>query len=154
MARKQIEWAVNTFLEVAKNPDNIKYIANVHKKNDTIVHALKQEGKTIGVTWLLHGNRIATIDLAHNLIHLSLAGYPSKSTMERLNELCVAIGLNPYAFTGYTASFRWSVAKPCFMGERIECDEIITLPLKDFKANVESNTNLDEFIRRKQDGNY
>jgi len=53
---------------------------------NTMVHA--DHGRTIV---LLHGNRIATIDYITRAAHLTLAGWPTPTTRDRLNGVCRAI---------------------------------------------------------------
>ena len=79
------------------------------------------------VMWTFHNNHIAKQDYVNNTLTVSLAGWPTMSTMTRLNNLLYKFGSNKECFKGYGNS-RF-LAHPTFCGTPIEVDEEIILEL-------------------------
>lgn len=123
---KQIEWIVDKFI-------NFNYGDAIRKKSRDMVF---QDDKT--VVWTYHGITIAKANLVTEEVMLTLAGWPTKSTMERLNALCNKIGIEGNPFRGYgTTRFN---AHPTFCGTPIKEDEQINLSMQAI-ANGAYNAN-------------
>lgn len=89
----------------------------MRKITQQIADAFKQgKSKSNGNTWtngnlvFLHTNKIVERD-EHGNIHMSLAGWNTATTRERLNGIASALGLN--------ASFNQKNFEPYFNGKRI-----------------------------------
>lgn len=119
---KQVSTVINKFI-------NFNYGDKPCKRgNDSIV----QQDKNI--VWLYHDNIIASANLEERKLLLSLAGFPTKSTMERLNMLLQEMGVRGYPFRGYGTT-RYP-PHPVFCGNPIDWRDNILIDVNAIKAGV------------------
>lgn len=122
MSNKIIDWAVGIFTD-------FHYGSNMKKKINDLVY---QNGDNI--VWSFHGNILAKHNTKENTLTLTLSGWPSKSTMTRLNALLQAFGVKGNPFSGYSNT-RFA-EHPKFCGTGITSTEEIVIKLSEIPTGV------------------
>ena len=122
MSNKIIDWAVGIFTD-------FHYGSNMKKKINDLIY--KYDGVLI---WSYHGNTLARLNKEEGTLIVSLGGWATKSTMERLNALLQAYGVKGYPFRGY-GNTRFA-EHPTFCGTSITSTEEIVIELSEIPTGV------------------
>ena len=119
---KIIDWAVGIFTD-------FHYGVNVKKKVNDLVYKHNEN-----IVWSFHGNIIAKLNTNEDVITVSLGGWATKSSMDRLNTMLRKLGVKGHPFRGY-GNTRFA-EHPTFCGTPISETEEIPLKLSEIKAGV------------------
>ena len=119
---KIIDWAVDIFT-------NFDYGNRIRKKVNDCIY--QHEGT---IVWSFHGNIIAKADIKNGTVIVGLGGWPTKSSMDRLNTLLRELGIKGHPFRGYGT--RMFASHPTFCGTSITPNQEIVLKLTDIPTGV------------------
>ena len=125
---KIVDWAVDTFV-------NFNSGSAIRKKVNDMVYQYMD-----CIIWNFHGNTIAKRNIKDDTVMMTLCGWPTKSTMDRLNTLCQKLGIKGYPFRGYVMitnqKNRDGISKATFCGNPIGDTEEIVIKLSDIDTGV------------------